>query len=189
VEYRRLYILVEGNDDERFIERIIKPGLGKRYHSVQLYRYAEQTPQKIDNFIKSIVAMKAHYMILTDIDHSPCVTHRKKLLKTKKIKNRLVGDDRIIVVIKEIESWYLAGLDQAALKKLGISYRDKGTNTLTKEQFDRLISAKYISRIDFMQEILENFRMETAKQNNKSFSYFISKFTGQAGLKRIGIRQ
>jgi hypothetical protein len=56
-----------------------------------------------------------------------------------------------------------------------ILYRDKGTDTLTKEKFDRLISAKYVSRIDFMQEILENFRMETAKQNNKSFRYFIRK--------------
>ncbi|NIM16884.1 MAG: DUF4276 family protein [Candidatus Aminicenantes bacterium] len=175
MEYRRLYILVEGNDDERFVERIIKPEFEKKYHSVQVYRYAAQTPQKIENFIKSIIAMKANYMILTDIDHSPCVTHRKKLLKAKKIKNRLVGDDKIIVVIKEIESWYLAGLDQAALKKLGISYHDKGTDTLTKEQFDRLISAKYVSRIDFMQEILENFRLETAKQNNKSFKYFIRK--------------
>lgn len=175
MQYRRLYILVEGNDDERFIERIIKPGLEKRFHSVQLYRYAAQPPKKIENFLKSIVSMKADYMILTDIDHSPCVTQRKNLLKTKKIKSRLVEDDNIFVVIKEIESWYLAGLDREILKKLGISYSEKRTDSLTKERFDRLISDKYVSRIDFMQEILENFQVETAKQKNKSFNYFINK--------------
>jgi hypothetical protein len=175
VQYRRLYVLVEGNDDERLIERIIKPELEKRYHSVQLYRYAVQPPKKIENFLKSIVSMKADYMILTDINHSPCVTQRKNLLKTKKIKSRLVEDDKIIVVIKEIESWYLAGLERETLKKLGISYSEKRTDSLTKERFDRLISDKYVSRIDFMQEILENFQVETAKQKNKSFNYFITK--------------
>jgi hypothetical protein len=166
---------VEGNDDERFIERIIKPELEKRYHSVQLYRYATQPPKKIENFIKSIVSMKADYIILTDMNHSPCVTQRKNLLKTKKIKSRLVEDDKIIIVIKEIESWYLAGLDRGTLKKLGISYSEKRTDSLTKERFDGLMSDKYVSRIDFMQEIPENFQVETAKQKNKSFNYFIQK--------------
>lgn len=80
-------------------------------------------------------------------------------------------------MIKEIESWYLAGLDEAALKELGISYPDKDTDTLNKEQFDRLIPVKYVSRIDFMQEILKNFQLETARQKNKSFYYFINKYS------------
>ncbi len=181
MEYRRLYILVEGTDDERFIERIIKPLLEKKYHSVQLFRYAAQTPQKIENFLKSIISMKAHYVILTDIDHSPCLTHRKTLLKTKKIKIQWVGEEKIIVVIKEIEIWYLAGLDQGALKRLRISFRGKGTDSITKEQFDRLMSDKYVSRIDFMQEILENFRIEIAVRNNRSFNYFISKYLNKIG--------
>ena len=103
------------------------------------------------------------------------MTQRKNLLKTKKIKSRLIEDDNIFVVIKEIESWYLAGLDKETLKKLGISYSEKRTDLLTKERFDQLMSNKYVSRIDFMQEILENFQVETAKQKNKSFNYFFKK--------------
>ena len=121
--------------------------------------------------------MKADYMIITDLNQSPCVTHRKDVLTTKKIKSKLVRDDRLIIVIKEIESWYLAGLDEAALKELGISYPDKDTDTLNKEQFDRLIPGKYVSRIDFMKDILKNFQLETARQKNKSFYYFINKYS------------
>ncbi len=128
--------------------------------------------------------MKADYIILTDINHSPCVTQRKNLLKTKKIKSRLVEDDNIFVVIKEIESWYLAGLDKETHKKLGISYSEKRTDSLTKERFDGLMSNKYVSRIDFMQEILENFQLETAKQKNKSFNYFSKKRVAPAPHSR-----
>jgi hypothetical protein len=79
-------------------------------------------------------------------------------------------------VIKEIESWYLAGLTAKDLEKLNIDYKKKKTDNLTKEQFNRLIPKKFISRIDFMQEVLKHFHLETAKQNNQSFKYFLEKY-------------
>jgi hypothetical protein len=179
VDYKRLFVLLEGNDDERFFKKIIKPEFDKRYDSVQFYLYAAQSPKKIENFIKSIIAMKANYIIVTDINKSPCVTHRKGILIERKIKNRRVTNENIMVVIKEIESWYLAGLPPTNLQKLKINYREKNTDSLTKEKFDRLIPGKFISRIDFMQEILKYFQIETAKQNNKSFHYFMEKFAHQ----------
>jgi hypothetical protein len=175
LEYKRLYILLEGNDDKRFFEKIIKPEFERKYDYVQFYRYAAQPPGKIANFIKSIVAMKADYIIMADINRSPCVTHKKDEITEKKIKSKKVKKDNIIVVIKEIESWYLAGLNPTSLRNLGINYNKK-TDNLTKEQFDRLMPHKFISRIDFLQEILKHYELERAVQNNKSFHYFVKRF-------------
>ena len=172
--YNRLYILIEGNDDERFFEHIIQPRLQKQYDFVQFYRYASQTPKKIENFIRSIDAMQADYIVAADIDLSPCITQKKEAIINKRIKN--IDKDKIIVIIKEIESWYMAGLEEKSKKEMGIKHNDSTTDGLTKEQFNQTIPKKFISRIDFMQEILKYFKLKTAIKNNKSFAYFIDKF-------------
>lgn len=174
--YKRLYILIEGNDDERFFNHIIKPEFEKKYDYVQFFQYASQPSRKINNFIKSIIAMEADYIIAGDINHAPCVTHKKKTIKTNKFKNKIVDEGYIVVIIKEIESWYLAGLDAGALNKIEVSYGKKNTDTLTKEQFERLMPRKFISKIDFLQESLKYFKMETAKQQNRSFNFFTRKY-------------
>lgn len=173
--YKMLYLFIEGDDDERFFQIIIKPILEKYYDSIVLWKYAKETKKKINNFLKSIKAMNNDYLFFTDINHSPCVTATKqgKLSILKHIK-----PDRIIVVIKEIESWYFAGLNIEGLKILGINHKNIPdiTDNLTKEQFNRLIPDKFDSRIDFMQEILKYFSLRTAKQKNKSFGYFLDRF-------------
>ncbi len=117
--------------------------------------------------------MKADYIIAADINDSPCVTYKKEAIKTRRIKN--ITNENIVVVIKEIESWYIAGLDESGMSKLGLFY-DQKTDDLNKEQFNRLIPNKFISKIEFMQEILKYFKIKTAAMNNKSFNYFLWKF-------------
>ena len=179
MNYKLLHIFLEGNDDERFCISIIKPLLEKKYDSVLFYRYAAKTSKKIVNFIKSIAAMNADFIIMTDIDDSPCITVKKEELKKRKIKYHTLNEDNIIVVIKEIESWYLAGLTAKDLEKLNINSKIKETDNLTKEQFDRLIPSEFVSRIDFMQEVLKHFHLETARRKNKSFNYFFEKYISE----------
>ena len=80
-----------------------------------------------------------------------------------------------MVIIKEIESWYLAGLDSENSKQLRISFSN-ATDNLTKEQFNSLILKKFGSRIDLMAEILKYFSIKIAMQRNGSFRYFIEKY-------------
>ena len=169
--YKLLFIFIEGNDDERFFEKIIVPKLKEKYNALQILKYAKVKNKKIDSFLKSVKAMGAEYIYATDINLAPCVT-AKKQETLNKLKN--IDDDRIIVVIKEIESWYLAGLDGENSRKLGISPCNN-TNNYTKEQFNGLIPIKFDSRTDFMQEILKYFQVEIAKQKNRSFRYFFGK--------------
>lgn len=170
--YKRLFVWVEGENDIRFFDKIIKPKLQKKYNLVEVRSYAVLKKKKIRNFLKSIKAMNAEYIYAGDINDVPCVTSRKKKIQSK-LRN--IDESRIIVVIKEIESWYLAGLSDEDTQKLKIrSY--KTTDGITKEQFHDLIPKKFDSRIDFTLEILKCFSVEIAKQKNRSFRYFVGKY-------------
>ena len=89
-----------------------------------------------------------------------------------KHKYKKVDENSIIVVKKEIESWYLAGLDKESSKALRVPYLNS-TDDVTKEQFNSMVPEKFDSEIDFMKEILKHFSIETAKQKNESFKHFI----------------
>ena len=51
---KRLFILVEGEDDVRFFGRIIKPLFITLYDSVEIIPYACIKRTKVDNFLKRI---------------------------------------------------------------------------------------------------------------------------------------
>ena len=170
--YKRFFIWVEGDDDERFFQNLLKFELQKKYDSIKIIKYASMRKEKIINFIKSIKAMKAEYIYVTDINNSPCITARKKEIQEKL---KVIDVERIIIVIKEIESWYLAGLSSDVYKRFKINEFDI-TDSVTKEKFNSLIPRRFSSRIDFMSEILKDFSIETAKRRNKSFKYYMEKY-------------
>lgn len=174
--YEQLYIFVEGDDDKRFFEKIVTPMFEGKYDSVKIWKYAQEKKGRVINFLKSIKGMNADYIYVSDINHAPCVTAKKQDIQSK---FKEIDKDRIIVVIKEIEGWYLAGLDDRSSKRLGIFFQGI-TDNVTKKQFDHLIPKKFDSRIDFMQEILKCFHIETGKQKNTSFRYFLEKHDCEA---------
>jgi len=171
--YRKLYVLVEGDDDKRFFGKVIEPFIKKDYDSILKWEYSHQKKKSVVNFLKSIKSMKADYIYVSDIDNSPCTTSKKQNIKG--FYKKVIDTNKIVAVIKEIESWYLAGLcDKDSTKLLKKVF--KTTDDITKEQFNRLIPKSFDSRIDFMLEMLKRFSLETAKKKNRSFKYFISCF-------------
>ncbi len=169
--YKQLWVFVEGSDDERFFKRVIKPTLSTQYDSIRVWQYAQQPTKNTKNFLNAIQAMNARYFFLGDINNSPCATAKKEKIRTQYKKS--VNTDNVIIVIKEIESWYLAGLDAKACRKLGIK-AFRNTNNVTKEDFNNLIPEKY-ARIDFMTEVLNRFSVEIGKRKNLSFAHFMKK--------------
>ncbi|MDD5503203.1 MAG: hypothetical protein PHH26_07050 [Candidatus Thermoplasmatota archaeon] len=171
MNYNPLYLLVEGDDDERFFNKIIQPAIEGKYYPISIIKYANMKKEKLEGWLASIKGYGAKYLFMTDFDVDRCIT------KTKQGTLQKAGNmdaDKIIVVKKEIESWYLAGLCERDLRKFGIAPLD-ATDTITKENFNQFISKKFSSRIDFMIETTKCFSVETAKSKNKSFSYFIGK--------------
>ena len=178
--YKILYIFVEGNDDEKLFQKILLSKLRKKNDDVKIIQYA-QKPKKfkyIGKFVKSIQSMGADYIYVTDIGNSQCVTAKKQ-----EVQNNLrnIECDKIIVVIKEIESWYLAGLSDTECRSFQMRTFSV-TDDITKEQFDTLRSNKFDSRIDFMSEILKKFSIKIAKQKNKSIRYYIEKYNCESSV-------
>ena len=91
------------------------------------------------------------------------------------MKSRLpaLSDDRIAVVVKEIESWYLAGLDESAFQALNIA-RVSRPDEVVKEDFDVLVGGK-INHTNMMVEILDRYDISQARRNSPSFAYFARK--------------
>jgi hypothetical protein len=171
MDYKILYILIEGNDDEWFFEHAIKPLLETKYQSIVLWQYAQKSTEKIQQLIRSIRRMKADYLFIGDIHDLPCVTAKREEI-LRRLSN--IEAEKIRVVVKEIESWYLAGLnDKNAQNLTGTTFM--ATDEITKEKFDPLVPKKYDSRVAFMHQILNNFSIDEARDRNVSFRYFIEK--------------
>jgi len=69
--YKLLFIWVEGDDDERFFNKVLVPKFLGKYSGVKIIKYATMKREKVDNFIKSIKAMGEDYIYLADINNSP----------------------------------------------------------------------------------------------------------------------
>lgn len=158
-----MFVFVEGQDDERFLETI----LNERYYKV--IKYAREKKDHINKYIQSIKKMPMYdYIVLCDIDNIT-IDEKKKYIMSKFPE---CENEKIIVSIAEIESWYLAGLDVEKTKKMKIKYIEN-TEEVTKEKFNSLIPEN-ANRTNFMIDILKNYDIDEAINRNSSFNYFIS---------------
>ena len=172
--YRLLVLLVEGGDDTRFAESVLIPLLEPRFDHVQIYEYAEKQPAEARDFINNIKNTPDwSYIFIADFDQGPCVTRRKDRLVSRYGN---LDIERILIVRREIESWYLAGLDRDSCSELGIPIFGD-TDDVTKEQFDN-IKSRNLPHADFMVEILRRYDTTTARGNNASFDYAMGKYFG-----------
>jgi len=71
------------DDDERFIEWIVKPIIKGNYNYIGYYQYAQRSKTKNEQFIRSLVSRKAKFLCLVDSNSSPCVTATKQHAKHK----------------------------------------------------------------------------------------------------------
>lgn len=162
-----LFVFVEGPDDERFFNSILDG------YDIKIIKYAKKKREYVNSYIKSIKSMPNNdYVLFCDAD--------LKSVKDKKLQIQELypqcEEDKIIVSVVEIESWYIAGLDEQQCRNMKVKYYEK-TDCITKEQFDALIPAR-LHRINFMINILKVFNLSVAIQRNKSFNYCVSYIGG-----------
>lgn len=176
-EDMKLYFLVEGNDDEDFIRSVIFPLVkGVDPNLIHIWKYREQKKEKVKGFLTSLNQMHSNFFYITDNDDSVCVTCAKlRELNYYRLKG-ILDESRIIVVIKEIESWYYAGMVASKAKKIGIIKTGLNANDVTKEKFKEIIS-KDKTRQEVLQKILSNFDLSKGMNENTSLAYFIAELT------------
>lgn len=175
VDNSKLICLVEGNREIDFVINILRKEftqLGK-YSVVEAYKYKNVKKDENIKYINIMLSIGWDILCFADINSSRCVRTRKsKLIRED---TGVVPKNRIVVIRKEIESWYLAGLDEHCCRKLGIVNLGM-TDTINKDKCHQLIAkSKYRPREACMQEILKNFNMISGKEKNKTFSHFCQK--------------
>lgn len=170
---RKLYILVEGDDDRRFIEKIIQPKLVDRGFEVKLIAYATKSKKIIRGYVKSFGEMDVEYQFIHDYDNDTCITKKKQ-----DIKNiyPFLDENNILIVKEEIESWYLAGLDSGFCQRKKIKFIPN-TEIITKEKFNNIVTKKAYKAIrEAKIDILDNYSIDTAKTKNATFNYYMGKY-------------
>jgi hypothetical protein len=178
--YRRMHILVEGRDDKEFFDAVIRPILQKEYDDVQVWEYAGKLIERRINYLRSLQAMNADYFFVADINASPCVTQRKEHLIDG--HKNAIDPERAIIVRREIESWYMAGVDDRACQEFDITIPSH-TDDVSKEQFRGLVPERFKGLVvDLMAAILKGFRVELARSKNRSFGYLMDKW--EAGSRK-----
>ena len=172
-----LYIFLEGDDDERYFKSIIAPLLKRKYDKIIFYTYRNKSKEKVMGFIKSINSVSSSdYIFIADID----------LFKNEDLKKRNLIDiygnldvKKVFIVIKEIEAWYLAGLDNDYILKHNISVKND-TNNIVKESFENILKNsknKKMTPSTWMIEILKNDNLNVAIEKNNSLKNFINIIT------------
>lgn len=173
-----IFVFIEGNDDELFLKEILAP-LFKRKHIIP-WQYSSKKKKKVIDFIKSIKAMGATYIFITDFDERDCL--KTRITEIFDVFPNL-DEEQIVIVKNEIESWYISGINNEIgveitcpkrLRKISIP---DDTEKITKEDFIKLMPVSFRgSKIDFMQEIIKYYNKILAKNRNNSFKCFIDDF-------------
>lgn len=174
MNYRRLFLFVEGDDDERFFRSVVLPLLRSSYEDIQFVKFRALKKEKIRGFVRSIASMQADYILVHDLDRHPCATAAKdQVLRTLPY----LDPDRVHIVKAEIESWYCAGIPEThPWRSLAVG-RCADTSTVTKEAFETAVLQAGQPKLPAMLALLEGFDLEAAKNRNESLRRFVRRFT------------
>jgi hypothetical protein len=169
----RLWVLIEGEQDERFFKKILHKQFRKKYKYVHYWPYAEEKPELFEGMISSCIDENIDYIITGDCDSDDPNTHVDKLYERS---NKIVNKSNIFIIIKEIESWYLSGLSEDKIKLMEFKESFDNTNDLTKQDFENMKPKKYKSFYYYITTILSYFDHNIAINKNNSFKQFIEKY-------------
>ena len=174
-----IYMILEGDDDILFFNKIISPLFASHGFSTIPIKQSKKKRIQCGKFI-NIVQNNENwdYLYAKDIDRFPCAKFRKEDIKRELSDN--IKIERILIVAKVIESWYLAGVGEKTMRSLGVTPTNikkivKSTDEIDKARFYEFFPSSK-TQIEIMNTILNNYDIECAKQRNKSFKYFINIF-------------
>ena len=158
-------IFVEGYYDEQFFKKFFQNS------SFRIYQYSQKKKKNINQFIKTLSCISnSDYIFITDSDGLP--TNQKINLLCETYPN--LSKEKISVVKYEIESWYLAGVDESYCSKNKFEKFIFRTDTVTKEQFNNILPLYRKTRLQIMLNMLINYKIEIAKPRNDSLCDFFT---------------
>jgi hypothetical protein len=167
-----LYLLVEGDSDRQFIEKVIAPCLPT---PVQILAYAGWTAKHRENQIRSLLSGcekgMLDYYALMDMDNRPCYTACREFLIG--LFGGLLPPERIIVTNRSVEAWYLAGYTGSRyLKKMRLPALAEG---IRAADFRNAAMSAGVDPTIVLDELLRRYDLSQARQRSPSLDYFCRK--------------
>ena len=102
-----------------------------------------------------------------------CITSRKDQ-RIKELDGEITHD-KIIIVVEELESWCLAGID-TNIEEYNEFEIPESTDDITKEDFDKILSNTSFNKNKLINFLSFNFNSDLTIKRNKSFRYFLEKY-------------
>lgn len=172
-----LTILVEGDDDYRFAEKVLVPVFSWKYGSrIHISQYAQMPPSGVNRLIRALKGQGEDYILLADIDRHVCHPSRLHSLTRKYVE---AEPKRIQIAIQAIESWYYGGLSRSACDELGLRFSKLagGTDRLQKQGVTAIRGSKCnLADRELLIATLPHFSWRQAKAQNQSFRRFALTF-------------
>jgi hypothetical protein len=82
--YSKLFLFLEGNDDETFFNQILCDKLKGLYTEVIIWKYAQKTDNQRKRFINAVNENKNwDYLCFRDYNSAKCITEKKKKITIK----------------------------------------------------------------------------------------------------------
>ena len=167
-----LSVFVEGNDDEDFF-RLLSSQCDFEYQ--EIIQHASMPNDIVNNFLKlHNEDYLRDYIFVVDSDNFS--DEESKISKICNIYSNL-DKDKVVVAIKSIESWYIAGFDKNIAPEHFKKIKDnniRNSKCVGKKEFYSIKSKLKIDLSDkeFLLEIKEYFSIDKAIHNNDSFKNF-----------------
>ena len=167
-----IYIIVEGDDDELFFGRILRRCFRKRFPDVRIYQWSQKSKDEMRKLLNKHQSKEDEYIFIGDLE-GPCISGTIDDLT--EVFSELERE-RVFIVEREIEGWYLAGLGNEACQTLGI--KEPGTTDgIGKRRFRILMKeGRFTSKNDFLMEIIKLYDLGLAKTRNTSLSRLLFQF-------------
>jgi hypothetical protein len=164
--------LIEGPDDEAFILEVVRPAVFSDFN-FDFYHHAKKDNRALRQYIRNHRNIGFDtYLFLHDHDKPLiCNTNRKSQLL---LKYPGVDAARLVLVVIEIESWYIAGVDIRLIPK----GRRWTTNIekVNKDKFSAIGKANgFGNTAAFRRFCLDNYDLELALSKSPSLRYLVGK--------------
>ncbi len=172
---KNLFVFVEGKEDIIFVKKVLYNLFMKHSINIIPIPYQKTRNHDVKKYIKASKANNHDYVLLSDLDSHKyeCITSRKN----QRIEelNDEITPDKIIIVVEELESWCLAGIDES-IDEYADFIVPENTDNITKEDFDEILSNTSFNKNKIFNYLSFNFNVDLAVKRNKSFKYFLKKY-------------
>ncbi len=170
-----IVFLVEGPDDKRFVEAVLKPQIAGK---PDIVKYSQKSTSDVNSLVRAFAgACREHYYV-TDLDRGEPERGNCQDCDDREAHEQdrydILDPFDVLVAVDAIEGWLLAGVSDAVATEGEVPV-PRTTDHVGKDEFDDVFERATFSRKElFVEKILNDYDYDLARERNDSFDYVAS---------------